>query len=183
VITSPDHLTGTDRCAEAFEKIGGNYDVIVNLQGDEPFLDKKIMLALLTLVENPQTEIGTLARRIKNLAELISQNTAKIVMNDQNEALYFSRSPVPFMRGVLMEDWLMNAAYWKHIGLYAFRPDTLKKIVKLKPGKLEMIESLEQLRWLENGYKILVNEVNQNISGVDTPADLEAANEWLLSKK
>jgi 3-deoxy-manno-octulosonate cytidylyltransferase (CMP-KDO synthetase) len=182
VITSDNHISGTDRCAEALEKIGGTFDVVVNLQGDEPFMTKDIMQPLLNLFQDKETQIGTLAQKIASIDELLDPGNAKIVMNEKHEALYFSRAAIPSVRGVEQEDWLQHADFWNHVGLYAFRPNVLKQIVKLPPSPLEMIESLEQLRWLENGYKISVNETVHTFIGVDTPEDLEAAEEWYQQK-
>jgi 3-deoxy-manno-octulosonate cytidylyltransferase (CMP-KDO synthetase) len=178
LMTSPEHLNGTTRCAEALSLLKEDFDVVLNAQGDEPFMDHTIFSALLNLFANKDTQIGTLAQKINSTEELLDPKNAKIALNEYNQALFFSRSPIPFIRGHEVSEWLNLATFWNHVGLYAFRSAVLAEIALLPPGRLEMLESLEQLRWLEYGYKIYVAETKEVFIGVDTPADLEAANIW-----
>ena len=194
IFTADHHQSGTDRCAEAAKKITGDYDVIVNVQGDEPFINKKPLEQLLQIFDDePGAGIATLVQKIEDQADIWDENTAKVVLgNDQlsmindrsqitnhksqiSTALFFSRSPIPFVRSVDKKDWMAHHIFWKHIGLYAFRPNILEEIVKLPVGLLEKAESLEQLRWLENGYKIYITETDYKMLSVDTPEDLEKA--------
>ncbi len=167
IFTADHHPSGTDRCAEAAEKIDGNFDIIVNIQGDEPFISKEPLEILLQIFKNePNAGIATLVHKINDPIEIDDPNTAKVVLGTQSQitnhqppihkALYFSRSPIPFIRSVDKSDWINYHIFWKHIGLYAFKPEILREIVKVPVGLLEKAESLEQLRWLENGYEIYV---------------------------
>lgn len=174
VMTSPDHPSGTDRCLEALKLCGGEYDYVVNIQGDEPFIQPQ-QIETLTALLNGQTELATLARRITEPETLGNQNVVKVVMSAVGEALYFSRSPIPYYRGKAMTDWTSVHPYYHHIGLYAYRSDILHRIAALKPSPLEQAESLEQLRWLENGLRIRVAITDLTSLGVDTPEDLERA--------
>ena len=181
LMTSPDHRSGTDRCAEAAELMGEAtpFDVVINIQGDEPFISPEQIDVLKSCFET-DTEIATLIKKIETTDELFNPNKPKVVIDNQHNALYFSRSPIPFNRNQKEENWL-NHTYWAHIGIYAFRKNILREITQLKPGKLEITESLEQLRWLENGYKIKTAETFSQGIGIDTPEDLENALQ-LLSK-
>ncbi len=190
IFTANHHPSGTDRCAEAAEKIDGNFDIIVNIQGDEPFISREPLEILLQIFENePNAGIATLVHKINDPSEIDDSNTAKVVLGTQSQvtnhksqihkALYFSRSPIPFIRSVEKSDWINYHIFWKHIGLYAFKPQILGEVVKLPVGLLEKAESLEQLRWLENGYHIYVAETKYKMLSVDTPADLEKAEKFL----
>ena len=158
VMTSVHHKSGTDRCYEACTKIGGDFDVVVNIQGDEPFIQPSQLDAVKACFEDVTTQIATL------------------------NALYFSRSIIPYQRNAEKQDWLKGHTYYKHIGLYAYRTDVLKEITMLPQSSLELAESLEQLRWLENGYKIKVGISEVETIGIDTPQDLERAEEFLKNR-
>jgi 3-deoxy-manno-octulosonate cytidylyltransferase (CMP-KDO synthetase) len=174
--TLSTHQSGTDRCAEAArilaEKI--DFDVVVNIQGDEPFIQAD-QIELLKSCFKSNAEIATLVKKIENLEELFNPNRPKAVLDSQQNALYFSRSPIPFIRGEDEKNWLKKNNFWAHIGMYAYKADVLQKITKLNNGKLELSESLEQLRWLENGYRINTAETSHQSIGIDTPEDLEQA--------
>lgn len=178
VLTSDRHKTGTDRIAEAAEKIGGEADVVINIQGDEPFVDPGQIRGVMKCFDDPQTDIATLARPFKKedgIEAVMNPNKVKVVFAPNGMALYFSRSPIPYLRGVDPENWLEKQDYFIHVGMYAYRKDILKKISALGQTPLELSESLEQLRWLENGYKIKVAKTDSPTIGIDTPEDLENA--------
>lgn len=173
-MTSPDHPSGTDRCFEALTHQGEKYDYVINIQGDEPFISPKQIDLLAGLLDG-QTELATLGKKITHEESLFNVNVVKVVWNSRNEALYFSRSTIPHIRNTADKDWLSKHTFFKHIGMYAYRSDILEKITKLKVSPLEKAESLEQLRWLENGFKVKVAETDIETIGVDTPEDLEKA--------
>lgn len=179
IMTSSEHRSGTDRCFEAYKKVvDGNhaeYDVIVNVQGDEPFIAPQQIHQLVCCFENPAVQIATLAKPIETPEDLFDPNKVKVVFSSQNTAIYFSRFPIPFARGMEKTDWLNAITYYKHVGMYAYRPAVLKEITRLPVGRLEKAESLEQLRWLENGYTIAVSVTDHESIGIDTPEDLERA--------
>lgn len=182
VMTSPDHKSGTDRCWEAYCKQGAAYDVVVNVQGDEPFIQPSQLEALKRCFDNPSTDIATLVKPFSaedSLAALENPNSPKVVLDAQSRALYFSRSVIPYLRGVEPSEWLSRHTFYKHIGLYAFRTDVLRAVTSLPQSPLEKAESLEQLRWLENGYKIGVGISEVETIGIDTPEDLARAEEFL----
>lgn len=175
VMTRSDHPSGTDRCYEAYSKMGREYDVVVNIQGDEPFIQASQIETLLACFDSPAVDIATLVRKITQedgVEYLQHPNHPKVVMNLRREALLFSRSVIPYLRGVPAGDYLHKADFYAHIGIYAFRPNVLKEIVELAPSGLEMAESLEQLRWLENGYTIRCGITTHRSVGIDTPGDL-----------
>lgn len=183
VKTLSTHQSGTDRCAEAArilaEKI--DFDVIINVQGDEPFIQPKQIELLKSCFEG-STEIATLIKKIENPdEELFNPNRPKVVLNKNKEALYFSRSPIPFVRGEEEKEWLSKNTFWAHIGMYAYTSEVLQKITQLESGTLEQAESLEQLRWLENGFKIKTAVTAHQSIGIDTPDDLQAALNFLNS--
>ncbi len=184
VMTSPEHRSGTDRCYEAFCRIAGQtektFDVVVNIQGDEPFILPEQVTSLLACFEDPEVQIATLAKKFECNDDIFDPNKVKVVCTAGGKALYFSRSAIPFCRGVDGKQWLESTPFYKHVGMYAYRPEVLKEITSLAPGKLEKAESLEQLRWLENGYNIAVRFTDHESIGIDTPEDLEKANEALL---
>ena len=190
VMTREDHRSGTDRCLEAYEKVSGcadmpSFDVVVNVQGDEPFIDESQLVSVCNLFDNPETDIATLVKPFPSDTpwEVLSNpNTPKVVIGNGGEAIYFSRSVIPFMRGVEKERWAASHQYLKHIGLYAYRVDALKAIAGMPKGELESCESLEQLRWLEAGLKIRVAMTDIETVGIDTPEDLLKAEE-IISKK
>ena len=178
VMTSPDHKSGTDRCYEAYRNIGGKQQVIVNIQGDEPFIHPEQIRALLSCFDNPATEIATLVRPFTaadGKEALFNPNSPKVVLNNRREAIFFSRSVIPYLRGKDTDLWLESHTFYKHIGMYAYRADILEKITTLPQSELEKAESLEQLRWLENGYRIQAGITSRETLGIDTPEDLEKA--------
>lgn len=183
VMTSGHHRSGTDRCAEALGTVsamtGKRYDVVVNIQGDEPFIEPVHLRALSALFNDTQAEVGTLVARFGEGEEVLDANTPKVVRDREGYALYFSRSVIPFVREMVAEE---TVVYYKHIGLYAYRSDVLKRISAMPPGVLERAESLEQLRWLENGLRIKTAEVKGMTIAVDTPEDLGRAENFYRSK-
>jgi 3-deoxy-manno-octulosonate cytidylyltransferase (CMP-KDO synthetase) len=176
VMTSDRHKSGTDRCAEAVEimqkQLNRNIDVVVNIQGDEPFIAEKQLHAIKKLFDSAETQIATLVKPFADNEDIFNPNSPKVVVSNVNEALYFSRSPIPFIRGSEKENWQRKFVFFKHVGLYAYRTDVLKLLAALPQGNLEQAESLEQLRWLENGYKIKVDKTDIENYAVDTPEDL-----------
>ena len=182
VMTSPDHRTGTDRCLEAYQNFGVEADVVINVQGDEPFIAEEQILALMQCFENPQTDIATLIKPFPTTTTyetLSNPNTPKVIVNPQGQALYFSRSVIPYLRGKEKDDWTSLHTYYKHIGIYAYRIDALRKVTQLQQTSLELAESLEQLRWLENGLIIQTAITNIETIGIDTPEDLQKAEKYL----
>ncbi len=175
VITDPQLPSGTDRVFAAARSLNQNFDLIVNLQGDEPFINPEVIEALIAEFQNPEVQIATMASQITDIEEVINPNLVKIVLSDDHSALYFSRSPIPYLRGVKQADWLNHGIFYQHIGLYAYRMDTLGKLVGLEQSPLEKMESLEQLRWLQAGYKIKVSLTDYKSFGIDTPEDLQQA--------
>jgi len=172
IITSPLHQSGTDRCAEvALEH--PQYDVIINIQGDEPFIDPEQISKLTFCFNDPGTQIATLVKKIQTNEELFNVNSPKVVINKLSDAVYFSRSPLPHIRGQEPENWLNHFTYFKHIGIYGYRADVLQQVTKLPVSSLEKAENLEQLRWIENGYRIKVAETELETYAVDSPEDLE----------
>jgi 3-deoxy-manno-octulosonate cytidylyltransferase (CMP-KDO synthetase) len=183
VMTSVDHKSGTDRVHEAFAKVGKGYDVVVNIQGDEPFIHAQQLESIRQCFADSTIDIATLVKPFTpndGYEALENVNSPKVVVNNKMEALYFSRSIIPFTRGKEKEEWLKGHTYYKHIGLYAYRANVLKEITSLPQSSLEIAESLEQLRWLENGYKIKVGISEIETIGIDTPEDLQRAEEFLL---
>jgi 3-deoxy-manno-octulosonate cytidylyltransferase (CMP-KDO synthetase) len=181
-MTSEDHVSGTDRCFEALQSQREKYDYVINIQGDEPFIDP-IQINLLASLLDGKTELATLAKQIEKEEQLFNPNVVKIVFNQLHDALYFSRSTIPHIRNVEQSDWLSKHAFYKHIGMYAYRTDILEKITQLDISLLEKAESLEQLRWLDNGFKIKVAETEIETIGIDTPQDLDYALAYLKAKK
>lgn len=173
VMTRSNHQSGTDRCNEAFETIGTTADVVVNIQGDEPFIQPEQINKLIACFEREETQIATLVQRISNPETLLDPNRVKAVVNQLSEAIYFSRTALPFQKGIAIEQWLDNHPYYVHIGLYAYRPRVLKEISALEPTALEKAESLEQLRWIDHGIRIQVAETDLSADAIDHPADLE----------
>jgi 3-deoxy-manno-octulosonate cytidylyltransferase (CMP-KDO synthetase) len=178
-MTRADHKSGTDRIEEAAEKIGTDADVIINVQGDEPFIQPSQIETMMRLFDNPTTQIGTLGKRFDSIEATLNPNSPKIVTDLQGFALYFSRSIIPFVRGKEQTEWLKSYPFLKHLGLYAYRREVLHEVTQLPQSHLELAESLEQLRWLENGYRIRVGLTDVETVGIDTPEDLERAEEFL----
>lgn len=179
VMTRSDHKSGTDRIEEAAEKTGTTADVIINVQGDEPFIQPSQIKTLMQLFDNADTQIGTLGKPFDSMEAVLNPNSPKIVTDRQGFALYFSRSAIPFVRGVEQAEWLTRFPYLKHLGIYAYRRDVLRQVTQLPQSPLEQAESLEQLRWLENGYRIRVGLTDTETVGIDTPEDLERAEAFL----
>lgn len=176
VMTSPDHRSGTDRIREAYTLCGDKADVVVNIQGDEPFVDASQLRALAACFDSEGTDIATIVRPFSgSYAELADPNKVKVVLDDRGYALYFSRSVVPYCRGTKPEEWPANTSYHIHVGLYAYRTDVLMRVTDMPSSALEMAESLEQLRWLQAGLKIRTALSPVVTVGIDTPADLEEA--------
>lgn len=186
VMTRPDHKSGTDRCYEAYQKIGQECDVVINIQGDEPFIQSSQISALQACFDDETTQIATLVKPFTpadGLAALQNPNSPKVVVSDDGRALYFSRSVIPYLRGIAQDEWLSIHTFYKHIGLYAYRVETLGEITRLPQSTLEKAESLEQLRWLDHGYVIRVGQSNVETIGIDTPEDLARAEEFLKTRK
>lgn len=184
VMTSTEHRSGTDRCYEALTKVGADdYDVVINIQGDEPFIRPEQIRAVMSCFENDErTDIATLVKPFTSsdgIEALENPNSPKVVVGRNMEALYFSRSVIPYLRGYDKSEWLERHTFYKHIGLYAYRTNVLQEITKLAQTPLELSESLEQLRWLENGYNIKVAQTDIETIGIDTPEDLHKAEEFL----
>lgn len=173
IMTSDQFLSGTDRCAEAVKKVPGSWKAVINIQGDEPFILPQQIDLLAGLFGNPEIEIGTLVKKLIDSSNLDNPNTMKVVLDIHGNAMYFSRSPIPFVRGVEKSKWLEHNFFYHHIGIYGYRVDILEKIAVLPQGKLELAESLEQLRWLANGFKIRTAFTEFETLSVDTPEDLE----------
>lgn len=182
VMTSTAHKSGTDRCYEAYTKVGQGFDVVVNIQGDEPFIQRSQLEAVKACFDDASTQIATLVKPFSAddaFEVLENANSPKVVVNKNFQALYFSRSIIPYQRNVGKQDWLKGHTYYKHIGLYAYRAAVLQEITALPQSSLELAESLEQLRWLENGYTIKVGLSDVETIGIDTPQDLERAELFL----
>ncbi len=178
VMTSTSHRSGTDRCHEAYQLTGSDADVIINIQGDEPFIDPKQIELLKGCFDSEDCQIATLVRRFNpadGFDALFNPNTPKVVLGNDGEALYFSRSIIPYVRNHNHTEWVNQATFYTHVGLYAYRAEVLAEIVKLPQSPLELAESLEQLRWVQAGYKIRTAVTDSPTIGIDTPDDLERA--------
>jgi 3-deoxy-manno-octulosonate cytidylyltransferase (CMP-KDO synthetase) len=176
VMTAADHQSGTDRAAEVALKYP-EYDVIINIQGDEPYIDPEQITKLISCFNDPEAQIATLIKKVLTNEELHNTNSPKVIINKHSEAIYFSRSPLPHIRGQEPQNWLQHFTYFKHIGIYGYRADILQQITKLPLSSLEKAESLEQLRWIENDYKIKVSETGIETIAIDTPEDLDKLSE------
>lgn len=175
VMTSADHTSGTDRLGEAIrilEREGEHFDIAVNIQGDEPYIKPEQISKVIRLFSSPETSIATLIKQIDNQADLFNPNVVKVVVDARGKALIFSRSPVPYLRGIPEQEWVSRHVYYKHIGIYAYRTTSLLELVNLSPAPPEVAESLEQLRWLWNGYSIYTEVTDFETTGIDTPEDL-----------
>jgi 3-deoxy-manno-octulosonate cytidylyltransferase (CMP-KDO synthetase) len=179
VMTRPDHASGTDRCLEAISLINkGQYtdeDVVINIQGDEPFIHPLQIDLLAEAFNEKHIRIGSLYKLIENPEELFDENTVKVTVTNNNKGIYFSRLPIPFCRDLPQDQWLNHARYYKHIGMYGYRIPALEALAKLQEGMLEKAESLEQLRWIENGFEIYMRETKMQHLAIDTPEDLARA--------
>lgn len=182
VMTRTDHKSGTDRIEEAIEKIGGEWDVVVNVQGDEPFVAKSQLDTICHCFDNPTTQIATLGKPFESMEAVQNPNSPKIVVDNMGFAMYFSRSVIPYVRGKEKSSWLTHYPFLKHLGIYAYRKDVLRQVTQLPQSSLEIAESLEQLRWLQNGFKIKVGTTDVETVGIDTPQDLERAEEFLKTQ-
>lgn len=182
VMTSPDHKSGTDRIEEAVQKIGGSFDVVINVQGDEPFIQRSQLEEIICCFEDAETQIATLGKpfdKAQGFAAVENPNSPKIVVDNRGYALYFSRSVIPFIRGKETAEWMDLYPFLKHLGIYAYRTEVLHEITRQPQSSLELAESLEQLRWLQNGYRIKVGLTDVETVGIDTPEDLERAEAFL----
>lgn len=183
IMTSADHKSGTDRIEEAVQKLeaeGKVFDVVINVQGDEPFIQPSQLETVMSAFDDPDTQIATLGKPFgDDINAVLNPNSPKIAVSAQGYALYFSRSVIPYVRGKEQAEWPSSFPFLKHIGLYAYRRTVLKEVTQLPQSPLEKAESLEQLRWLENGYRIRVGLTNVETVGIDTPDDLQRAEEFL----
>jgi len=175
VMTSHKHESGTDRCYEALTKVGGKYDAVINIQGDEPFIHPEQISKVANCFMDKNVQLATLVMKLDNLNELTNPNTIKVIVSKKKEALYFSRAKIPYYRGEDFTEGLKRHTYFKHVGIYGYRTDVLGEVTKLERSSLEIAESLEQLRWLENGYKIAVEFTDLESHSIDTPEDLKNA--------
>ena len=182
VMTRTDHKSGTDRIEEAIEKIGGEWDVVVNVKGDEPFVAKSQLDTICDCFDDPTTQIATLGQPFESMEAVQNPNSPKIVVDNMGFAMYFSRSVIPYVRGKEKSSWLPHYPFLKHLGIYAYRKDVLRQVTQLPQSSLEIAESLEQLRWLQNGFKIKVGTTDVETVGIDTPQDLERAEEFLKAQ-
>lgn len=173
VMTSEEHRSGTDRCQEAYAAITDDFDVVVNIQGDEPFIHPDQIDMAVSCFDTPAIQIATLIKVIDGNRDLFDANRVKVIRNLRNEAIYFSRHPIPFYKDLPQNEWLEHTTYFSHIGLYAYRSHILSEITQLAPSAIEKAESLEQLRWLEHGYRIKVAETTVQSDAIDSPEDLE----------
>ena len=185
IMTRSDHKSGTDRCYEAFCKCGVKADVVVNIQGDEPFIQPSQLQTVKGLFDSDETDIATLVKPFAPdtpFEKVANPNSPKVVVDDNWNALYFSRSVIPYLRGIPEDEWPSRHTYYKHIGLYAFRASVLEAVTRLPQAPLEKAESLEQLRWLSAGYRIKVGVTDVETIGIDTPDDLAAAERFLRAQ-
>ncbi|AMM51944.1 3-deoxy-manno-octulosonate cytidylyltransferase [Rufibacter sp. DG15C] len=179
VMTGEHHQSGSDRCYEAYTQVGQEFDVVVNIQGDEPFIQPEQINKAIFCFQQPEAQIATLIKPIQSQEELFNPNSPKVVIGAQHQALYFSRHPIPYLRGAEQDQWLEKHAYYKHIGIYGYRSEVLAELTQLAPSALEKAESLEQLRWLEHGYRIVTAVTDLETIGIDTPEDVEKAFAYL----
>lgn len=182
VMTSENHRSGTDRCYEAICTIGRDFDVALNIQGDEPFIQPLQIETLMQCFDSPEVQLATLVKPFKKedgFDALFNPSSPKVVLNKNSEAIYFSRSIIPYIRDAHHSEWLDKHTFYKHIGVYGYRTDVLGKITRLPQSSLEKAESLEQLRWIENGYTIKAGITTMETIGIDTPEDMERALEFM----
>lgn len=186
VMTSPAHRSGTDRCAEALLQMqaenGAKADVVVNIQGDEPFVDPELLSRLAACFNSDSTQIATVVKPFENTADMLNPNNVKAVISAAGRAVYFSRSPIPYIRDLAQDEWLGQHTFYRHLGLYAYRAGILHRLTQLAPSPLEIAESLEQNRWLENDCYIRVIQTREENIAIDTPEDLIHAQKWLAGK-
>jgi 3-deoxy-manno-octulosonate cytidylyltransferase (CMP-KDO synthetase) len=173
IMTGPTHQSGTDRCAEIISKDEKHdHVVVINIQGDEPYIHPEQIDQLCACFDDSTTKLATLVNEIKSSDELFNHNNVKVILNKLGEAIYFSRSPIPYCRNFPEQEWIKHQTYYKHIGIYGYHRDTLIEVAKLEKTKLEITESLEQLRWIENGYKIRAEITAYESISIDIPEDL-----------
>jgi len=172
IMTDTAHQSGTDRCAEVIKSISG-FDIAINIQGDEPFIDPQQIDLLVSCFKNESIDIATLVRKVDSNEELFNENKPKVVLSNTGKAIYFSRQAIPFLRGVKPDNWLNHRPYYNHIGIYGYRTDVLKEISTIPVSDLEQMESLEQLRWIDSGYTIQTAVSTHSNDAIDTPEDLE----------
>lgn len=173
IMTADTHPSGTDRIAEAVRIVATDVDAVINIQGDEPFIQPVQIEKVATMLRQPHTQIATLAKQLKKNEDVLNPNIVKVVFDANQKALYFSRNPIPYLRGVDPSVWVTKTAFYKHIGLYGYKKSILFDITKLAPSGLELAESLEQLRWLEAGFNIQIGITDLETIGIDTPEDLQ----------
>lgn len=185
IMTSPHHQSGTDRCAEAAETfkntVNIDFDVIINIQGDEPFIQPEQLIKLMKCFDKKDVDIATLIKPFHSKDDIFNPNHVKVIISNEGRAMYFSRAAIPFLRNKDVATWAQHHQYYKHIGIYAYRSEVLKSITKLSQSLLEKAESLEQLRWLENGYVIMAEKTEHESLSVDTPEDLERLKQLKIS--
>lgn len=181
MMTDEHHRNGTERCREVIERLACDCQYVVNIQGDEPFIHPDMIDQTAALLDGT-TEIATLVNKINDPADLLNPSEAKVIVNDRMEAMYFSRAPIPYLMGVPQHEWLRQHEYYKHVSIYAYRADVLSKVTGLMPTPLEIAERLEQLRWIEHGFKIKIGITPHENFGIDTPADLERARNLVASR-
>ena len=179
MMTSNEHLSGTDRCFEVLSRINGSFDIMINLQGDEPFILPSQIELLASEFAEHHIDIATLQKPIKTSEELFNPNIVKVISNSESKAIYFSRHPIPYIRGIEKEHWVEKYPFRRHIGMYAFRTEICAQLSDLSAGNLEIAESLEQLRWLENGYTISVKDTDFVSPAIDIPEDLLTVDNFL----
>ncbi|GGK79633.1 3-deoxy-manno-octulosonate cytidylyltransferase [Rufibacter glacialis] len=180
-MTSAHHQSGTDRCHEAYTNLKASFEVVVNIQGDEPFIQPEQINKVLDCFSQKEAQIATLIKPVVSAEELFNPNSPKVVVGTHQQALYFSRHPIPYLRGAEQEEWLSRHGYFKHIGIYGYRSSVLAELTQLPPSALEKAESLEQLRWLEHGFKIVTAVTQLDTIGIDTPEDVQKALQYLNS--
>ena len=172
-MTSSSHESGTERCAEVIENLNDHFDVVINIQGDEPFINPEQINQLSSCFKDEKTDIATLVKKIDSEEDLFNPNRPKVEIDATNFAIMFSRNAIPELSTIKKENWLSEHNFYKHIGIYGYRTSVLTEISKLPPSVLEQKERLEQLRWIENGYAIKVAETTHEAIAIDTPEDLE----------
>ncbi len=181
--TPNNFISGTDRIAWAVRRLDYVYDLVYNIQADEPLIDAETIDLLHERFTNSLSQVGTLIKKIDNIDEVFNENIVKVVLETDNTALYFSRSPIPYQRGIDKNKWLENQTYWKHIGVYCYKVESLERFVSIQPTDLEVSEKLEQLRLLQNNHKYFCSETKKEFIGIDTPEDLEKAEKYLKKIK
>ena len=173
VITSMDHQSGTDRCLEAMQKTPGNFDILVNIQGDEPFIDPSQITDVVKCFDDKETDIATLVKRVHHVEKLSNPSMVKVVINNKDQAMYFSRSVIPYLHDIPEDQWTEQYEFLEHVGIYGYTTKALMEITQLPISSLEVHEKLEQLRWLENDFTIKVAYTDVESEPIDTQEDLE----------